>query len=90
MVGHLSAHPAGVLAGVVQGPDGRSGQGVGQAQEGRTGDRGRGQAEEVVANLRRGLQRPRHHVRRHRVHPWSGGSTLGTVRLAPPERNVLN
>ena len=56
MVGHLSSHPAGVLAGVVQGSNGRRGQSVGQAQEGRAWYGGWGEAEEVVSNLYRGLQ----------------------------------
>ena len=49
---HLRAHPAGVLAGVVQRAYGRGGQHRGKGQEClRWGDRRRGQSEEVIPDL---------------------------------------
>ena len=84
MVGHLSPHPAGVLAGVVQGSYWRSGQSVGQAEEGSAGDGGRGQTKEVVGHLHWGLEGPSHQLCRQRIHPWSGPSGALAVRLPPP------
>ena len=53
MVGHLGAHPARVLAGVVQGPGHGRGQHRGQREERLCrGGRGRGQSEEVVTDLK--------------------------------------
>ena len=91
MVGHLSSHPAGVLAGVVQGSYRRGRQSVGQAEEGSARDGGRGQTEEVVPNLHWGRQGPSNHLCRHRIHPWSGPSRTLTMRLSPPrEKSKIN
>ena len=84
MVGHLSSHPAGVLAGVVEGSYWRSRQSVGQAEECSAGNRRWGQTEEVVGNLHWGLEGPSHHLCRQRIHPRSRPSGALAVRLSPP------
>ena len=54
MVGHLSPHPAGVLAGIVQSPHPRGGQHRGQAEECLGWScGGSGQTKEIVANLKK-------------------------------------
>ena len=84
MVGHLSPHPAGVLAGVVEGSYWRSRQGAGQAEECSAGDGRWGQTKEVVGNLHWGLEGPSHRLCRQRLHPWSWPSGALAVRLSPP------